>query len=60
MTNPLAPSPPVDYATKAEDWLGNLNYGLSTRLYFAAATAQLGILAQLTCIANALEEANRQ
>jgi len=55
------PSPTtVDYAAKAEDWLGNLNYGLRARYDFAAATAQLGILAQLTRIADALEEANRE
>lgn len=55
------PSPAtVDYAAEAEAWLRNRDYLPNARHDFAAATAQLGILAQLTRIADALEEANRQ
>jgi hypothetical protein len=57
MTRPRVST--ADYAAMAEDWLENTNYSVRARYDFAAATAQLGILAQLTRIADALE-ANRE
>jgi hypothetical protein len=55
------PSPATgDYTAEAEAWLRNENYLPRARHDFAAAIAQLGILAQLTRIADALEEANRE